>query len=233
MSKRPNKPQPRPPKKPSGTSFATLGLVAVAAIVLVGAVVFLQNRTISTPAPALPAETQMAVGPANAPVVVEEFLDFQCPTCRAVSGSVVHKLEADAVAPGSNFKLVFRTLSFIGAESVRMAEAAVCASGQGKFVPYQDRLFAEQRAQENSGYMTRERLLGYASDLGLDQAKFTSCLDNEASKPALLDADKRANALGVKGTPTFVINGKVNTGSYAYDNIKRLIADAAKAGGQP
>ena len=82
------------------------------------------------------------------------------------------------------------------------AEAARCAGAEGRFWEYHDRLFTEQPRFE------REHLVRYATDLGLDAARFARCLD-ERRHAGAFDADVlQARALGVNATPTFLINGE-------------------------
>jgi len=103
------------------------------------------------------------------------------------------------------------------------AEAARCAAAEGRFWPYHDRLFAEQPRFE------REHLLRYAADLGLDVPRFTRCLD-ERRHAAAVEADVRqARALGITGTPTFVINGEVRiVGAHPIETFREVIAEALR-----
>ena len=93
-------------------------------------------------------------------------------------------------------------------ESHWAAYAAECANLQGKFWDYHDKLFSQWRG-EFVGTFTKDKLKGYAAGLGLDTAKFNTCLDTEQTK-SVIDADKAdANRLGISGTPTFVLNGRL------------------------
>lgn len=229
--KRSKLPQARPPaRRSAGPSVRAITGVAVLAVVLVAVLVGYQQVAQRAPAPVLPSTTDFALGPGTAPVTVEEFADFQCPSCKAAQESTVHRLEADAVAPGSKFKFVYRFFPFIGPESQVMAEAATCAGSQGKFFPFADRLYAEQRP-ENSGYMTRARMVEYAAGLGLDQAKFTTCLDQGAGRSVIQADYSRGRSLQIPGTPTFLVNGQRLDGLPTYDVIKQAIDQAAAAAG--
>lgn len=215
--------------KRAGRGGWLIGAVALGALLAVGLVIWLQQSQASVPPPPTAAAPGQSLGPAAAPVVVEEFADFQCPFCREAALTTVRRLEADAQAPGSNFRFVFRTMAFIGPESKAMAEAAACAGAQSKFFPYMDKLFAEQRP-ENSGYFTRDRLLAYASGLGLDQPRFAACLDQGQMRPQVAADTARANALQVTSTPTFAINGKpMQSGLQPYEKLRQAIDAAAAA----
>lgn len=196
----------------------------------VGLLVWYQSGR-TPPAPALPAGAGMTLGPAAAPVTVEEFADFQCPACRDAAQTVARRLEADAVAPDSQFRFIFRTFPFIGAESQRMAEAAVCAAGQDKFWTYHDKLFSLWRG-ENVGYFTRDRLVQVAADLGLDRTEFGACLEQGQAQAAVKADKDRGGQLGVRATPTFVVNGKLFPGVQPYEVLKQAITAAATAAGR-
>jgi protein-disulfide isomerase len=93
-------------------------------------------------------------------------------------------------------------------ESHWAAYAAECANLQGKFWDYHDKLFAVWTG-ENVGTYTKDKLKSYAAGLGLDTAKFNTCLDSEQTK-AVIDADQAdVTKLGISGTPTFLLNGRV------------------------
>jgi protein-disulfide isomerase len=121
-------------------------------------------------------------------------------------------------------RLVFKDLPLPSHDKARPAhEAARCAAEAGKFWAYHDRLFAEQPAFE------REALIGYAVDLGLDRAAFVRCLD-ERRFAAAVDADvAQARALGINGTPTFLVNGRTLVGAHPIETFRSVIDEALKA----
>jgi protein-disulfide isomerase len=93
-------------------------------------------------------------------------------------------------------------------ESHWAAYAAECANEQGKFWDYHERLFTVWTG-ENVGTYTKDKLKKYAADLGLNTATFNTCLDTEKTK-SVIDADKAdVTRLGISGTPTFLVNGRV------------------------
>jgi protein-disulfide isomerase len=93
-------------------------------------------------------------------------------------------------------------------ESHWAAYASECANVQGKFWEYHDKLF-QVWTGENVGTYTKEKLKGYAVGMGLDTAKFNTCLDTEQTK-SVIDTDKAdAGRLGIQGTPTFLLNGRL------------------------
>lgn len=99
-------------------------------------------------------------------------------------------------------------------------EAARCAAAGGRFWPYHDRLFAEQPRLE------RDALIRYAVEVGLDAGAFTRCLDAR-SFAAAVEADiSQGRALGVRGTPTFVVNGAFLVGAQSVEAFRRAVDDA-------
>jgi protein-disulfide isomerase len=96
-------------------------------------------------------------------------------------------------------------------------EAARCAGAAGKYWPYHDRLFAAQPA------FRRADLLAYAAELGLDRDAFARCVD-ERRYAADVDRDvEQAQALGITGTPTFLVNGQRVVGAIGIDEFRSII----------
>lgn len=151
-------------------------------------------------------EAMMAAGPADAPVRLDIYSDFQCPYCARAAEQVVVPLLATDVAEG-RMRLVFHNFAILGAESQWAARAAVCAAVQGSFWPYHDRLFAEQRG-ENVGTYRLERLVALAQEEGLDAEAFRRCLNARATAQLVEASYEQGRSLGVRATPTFLVNGR-------------------------
>ena len=115
-----------------------------------------------------------AMGDPDALVKIVEFSDFLCPYCRQFFLQTEQPLIEDYVATGKVY-FVYRTLGdWLGPESQASAEAAYCASGQGKFWEYHDLLLANQ----GSGSFSRDRLRAFAQALALDEEDFNACLSS-------------------------------------------------------
>ncbi len=108
--------------------------------------------------------------------------------------------------------LVYKHSAFLGQESVWAAQAAECAADQGKFWEYHDLLFDKQNG-ENVGIFTKEKLITYAKELGLDSTKFDPCLQNDVTLQRVISDTQEGRTVGVTGTPTFFINGKPLVGA--------------------
>jgi len=166
------------------------------------------------------AATGPALGPSDAPVVIIEFSDFQCPFC----ARAVPILKALHARHPEDVRIVFRhmPLSFHGNARIA-AVGAVCADAQGRFWDYHDALFANQKA------LGRDDLIAQANTLGLEPEAFTTCLDDPASA-AIVDSDSAsAVALGLTGTPTFFVNGLKLTGARPLEQFEAIIADEKAA----
>jgi protein-disulfide isomerase len=153
-------------------------------------------------------------GPANAPVEIVEFSDFQCPYCLAAHSTVKRVLDTY----GDHIHFVYRHFPLPNHPNAHpAAEASQCASEQGQFWPYHDRLFA------NPGKLTDADLKQSAAELRLDTARFNACVDSHKYKD-FVDADVKAGQeAGVSGTPAFFINGRELTGAQPFETFKKVI----------
>jgi protein-disulfide isomerase len=161
----------------------------------------------------VPVATSPSNGPDDALVTVVEFADFQCPHCSRSVG-LQHRLLAQF--PGT-VRWVFKHLPLhFHREARGAARASMAADAQGQFWPFHDRLFSDVDHQ------TRSDLLRLASDLGLDMGRFRGELDGSAVD-RLVDQDMQlASKLGVRGTPTFFINGREVVGP-TYDTLEAMV----------
>jgi protein-disulfide isomerase len=159
-----------------------------------------------------------AKGPADAPVTIVEFSDFQCGFCLRANSTVAQVLEKYQ----GKVRLVFKhyPLVELHKDAPFGHRAALAAHEQGKFWEMHDRLFANQRA------MSRQDIMGHAGALGLDMTRFLADLDGPRLQ-AVLDRDLgEGRKVGVEGTPTFFINGTAVVGSQPLDVFVKVIDKA-------
>lgn len=138
-------------------------------------------------------------GNPNAPIQIVEFADFECPFSREES-LVIREL---TLRFPDKIHFVYRDfpLQDIHPHAFRAAEAANCAADQDKFWPMHDKLY------QNANRLTDADIKRYALETGQNIAQFNACLDSRKYK-AEIDQDYADGvAAGVKGTPTFFING--------------------------
>ena len=163
------------------------------------------------------ADDDPARGDMNAPVTIVEFTDFQCPACAAMHPVLEEVLKTY----GNKVRFVVRDFPLNQHEFARKAaEAANAANAQGKFFEYAAVLFKNQKALDVPS------LKKYASELGLDRARFDAALDRglyaEEVKKDIADGE----IYGVGSTPTIFING-VQLRVLSADGLKQAIDRAA------
>jgi protein-disulfide isomerase len=174
--------------------------------------------------PVLPVsvDDDPARGPANAPVTIVAFTDFQCPTC-AITHPV---LEAVTSEFGDRVRLVVRDFPLSRHKDARKAaEAANAANAQGKFFDYIAILYKNQAKQDVPS------LKGYAAALGLDRAKFDAELDSGKYAAEVEKDVQDGDFYGVAGTPTIFING-VRLEVLSSEAMRAAIQDALKKAGK-
>ena len=180
----------------------------------------------------------MTLGDPNAPVTFVEYADYQCPYCKQFALQTEPKLIEDFVKTGK-VKYEFRPMPILsplpldnkGNESVRAAEASMCAMDQGKFWDFHHLLFQKQNG-ENVGIFSDANLTAYATDAGVDIPTFSTCLSSNTYQKTVLDSRAQGIKEGVSGTPWLFINGThvpLTTGGY--DKVKQQIQAAID--GQP
>jgi protein-disulfide isomerase len=171
------------------------------------------------------------LGRDDAPLKVEVFEDFQCPFCLRYTAVTEPGLVNDYVKTGK-LQFIFRALPILGRESVTAAVGAFCAAEQDRFWDYHNLLFltqarAGQDADEqlNVGRFDTAALKQFAADLGLDVPAFDGCYDPGKPIPQVQDDQRRAQEAGLRGTPSFLLNGRPLpvTGSPTLAEWKRIL----------
>jgi protein-disulfide isomerase len=153
-------------------------------------------------------------GPANAPVTIVEFSDYQCPFCSRAEETVKKVMEA---YPGK-IRVFFRDYPLPFHQQAQKAhEAAQCAGDQNKYWEMHEKLFANQQA------LQVPQLKEHAKGLGLDAGKFDKCLDSGDKAKMVQDAKKAGDEVGVNGTPAFFINGRPLSGAVPFEKFKEII----------
>ena len=112
-------------------------------------------------------------------------------------------------------------------QAQQAAEAARCAGAEGRFWPYHDRLFTEQPR------FAEEQLVTYAVDLGLNGETFARCLTERRFARQVESDRAEARALGLTGTPAFLINGRVLMGAQPIEAFRGVIDGALQRGSGP
>jgi protein-disulfide isomerase len=175
------------------------------------------------PTPAAPRIVTVAMGDspslgqADAPVVLVEFTDFQCPYCKRAHDGVLAELKKKYVDSGK-VRLVSRNLPLpFHPNAEPAALAALCAGEQGQFWAMRDRLF------DNTEALSQQDFLKAAEELKLNIQAFTACLDTKHPAPRIANDKQDAAEAGITGTPSFVI------GRATGDKVTGLLMIGAKS----
>lgn len=173
----------------------------------------------------IPTEGFPYEGPADAPIVIVEFSDFQCPYCTKWHNETYKPL---LEAYPDQIKLVYRNfpLTSIHPDAYLAAEAAMCAGDQDSYWPYHEALF------ESKYGLSEDALKLYGEELGLDMDTFNSCLDGREYEDFVRADMNFAVELGVSSTPTFFVNGLAVVGAQPIQVFQQII-DAELAGEIP
>lgn len=165
------------------------------------------------------------VGNPAAPVVLVNFSDFGCPYCGSFARETYPAIEREYVRTG---KVFFKYVPFAlgmfpnGAEAARAAE---CAADAGRFWPMHDSLYANQpewkKARAPVGIFQR-----YAAGLGLERRHFAACYADREVHTRTRRNNEAAEALGIRVTPSFLVNDRPIEGALPIADFRRVI-DAA------
>jgi protein-disulfide isomerase len=172
----------------------------------------------------LPVGQSPVKGPADAPITIVEFSDYQCPFCARME-PLVH--DALAAYP-QQARLVFKHLPLVSIHPQAMpaALAATAAERQGRFWEMHELLFANQRA------LAPEQITEYARGLGLDMAKFQADMASDEVQAIVKEDMALAQRVGVRGTPTIFVNGRLLQ-QRSLDGFRQLIEPILKAEAAP
>jgi len=171
-------------------------------------------------------KTRHFKGDPNAPVTIIEFGDFQCPYCGRFFAQTEPQIDETYIQSGK-VRFGYFGFAFLGQESNWAAEAAECAADQNKFWEYHDTLYSSQSG-ENQGAFNKDNLKKIAEGLGLDTSAFNECFDSGKYKRLIQDDSNAASSLGVRSTPTFLINGQAIVGAQPFDVFQQTIDSLLK-----
>jgi protein-disulfide isomerase len=161
-------------------------------------------------------ESPIAGNP-NGDVTIVEFSDYQCPYCKRAHAAVKTVLASD-----SKIRLVFKDLPILGEPSRIAALAALASRAQHKHLVFHNALM------EFNGKIDRDKIMEIAGSVGLDVAQLQKDMEDPKLKEIIDRNMALATALGVRGTPAFVIGNQFVPGAVDADTLKQLIADARK-----
>ncbi len=162
-------------------------------------------------------------GPADAPVVIVEFSDFECPYCQQATATMDALLERYP----DEIRFVYKDFPLPNhPNAFKAAEAGHCAHDQGQFWPFHDKLFATPDA------LDVESLKAYADELGLDADAFAACLEDDRHAESVNDEMDAGRRLGASSTPTLFINGRPVFGALPLDFFDEMVREELAAAAQ-
>lgn len=219
---RPPAPQVKPVSS-KGPPGVLIGAVVVLVLALVAGLVWAVTRdgadlSAGGSAHALPEGGGISLGPdpeADVPQL-HVYGDFQCPWCGVLEDAIGESVQEKVQAGEAH--LTVTLMSFLdgripGENSVRAANAALCADDQDAFLPYYQQVYVNRPAEQGAGW-TDEQLLSFAGAAGIDGSgldTFTSCVADRPYDDYVHAMQERANRDGVSGTPRLFVDGTLIT----------------------
>jgi protein-disulfide isomerase len=159
-------------------------------------------------------------GPKDAPVVVVEFADYQCPYCKQIEPQL-EKLKSEY---GDKVTFAFKDFPLPNhTHAGKLAEAADCAGVQGKFWNFHDYLFNDMKDFDMA------QIKEHARSLGMNGAAFDSCVDSDGEATKIKQDQTEGTHLGITGTPTLFINGRYLSGAAKYETIRDMVQEELAA----
>jgi len=137
----------------------------------------------------------------TSPIVIHEFGDFQCPACRVAHSKIVQPLLENY---GAKIRFEFKHFPIVSLHRYAMvaAQASECAADQGKFWDFVDLAYEQQSDLRSDIFPV------WAKELGIDVPLFERCVQSRIKKEAVLTDYEEGKNVGVKGTPTFFVDGE-------------------------
>jgi protein-disulfide isomerase len=167
----------------------------------------------------IPVNGAPVLGPANAPITLIEFSDFQCPYCVAATP----QLQALVKTYPTQVKLIFKQYPLdIHSQASFAAAAALAAHKQGKFWPMHDALFA------NHDDLSDQNVTALAKRIGLDMQRFERDLHSTTIEQTIEQDIADGDRAGVEGTPTLFIDGQRFNGPLVMQILKPLVGEQLK-----
>jgi protein-disulfide isomerase len=168
-------------------------------------------------------------GDPNAKVTIVEYSDFQCPFCGRWARDTLPQI---LQTYGDKVKIVFKHLPLPFHQfAQKAAEAAECAGkigGAKAFWAMHDKLFQVGLPQ---GRLDVASLKQFAKEIGLDEKRFSQCLDTGETAQIVMEDMNESQRLGIRGTPTFFINGIPVRGALPFESFKQVIDQELQRGG--
>ena len=161
----------------------------------------------------LTAASNPSIGNQKGDVTIVEFFDYNCGYCKRALPDIQKLVDED-----KNVRVVFKELPILSPASLMAAQWAVAAHKQGKYFDYHKALM------DHKGNYDEASLSKIAKDLGLDVNRMAKDAMSDATREDITKSLDASKALGIQGTPGFIINGKIYPGYLGEDGLKQAVA---------
>ena len=150
-------------------------------------------------------------------ITVVEFFDYRCSYCKSTFPGLMATLNADG-----NIRYVLREFPILGPASLFASKAALAVwqTEPGHYMDFHTALM------NSTGNLTDSKVLSLAEDIGLDTGKLRVAMESPDVETAINRNYEIAKTLNIRGTPAFIIGGKLVPGAVGVDALKRLVAEA-------
>lgn len=163
----------------------------------------------------------VSIGEADAPVVIREFADYQCPACASFAPTA-ERIREELVESGDVRFVFFDFPLQMHAHAFEAAVAARCAARQDRFWAYEHQLFEQQRDWAQSSDPT-SAFLDIAVETGVNAERLEQCIAQGATDDVVQRNAALAREIGVRSTPTIMVGPRVFSGAVSYDRIERAV----------
>jgi protein-disulfide isomerase len=215
--------------------FVLSGLIGLSACAG-GLLGFTEDTGAAAPAKANVADIKNAgplgektLGKPDAPVTIVEYASLGCPICAVFHKQVFAQVKKTYIDTGKVY-FIYREFP-IGPASASAAQAARCVSDKTYFRT-NDKLMAG-RGQWNGRAANPDALYKIVQETGLDRAAFDTCMANQKINEAIVAVKQRGRELGVKGTPTFFVNGQQIRGGMSFEEMRSVIEQHLHGAAKP
>lgn len=221
----------KPAPGPQRVNSSNIGLwligasVAIVAIV-VAIIIFNENRARSAPVaqPDVPAEwiDRNIVGSPDAPIVVQLWEDFLCPSCQTFATTIKPQLFENYVKTGQvRVEYHYFPLQQHDPGATMSALGAECAADQGMFWPFHDRVFQMARSEQQAATQFDD-LVSYAAGMGMNEEQFRTCLSSQEHLDTVSNSLTQAQQLQLQYTPSVIV-GDTLLQDYSFPSLQAEI----------
>lgn len=165
------------------------------------------------------SELDYSTGNPDGDVVIVEFFDYNCPYCKRAHADMVDLMQSDA-----GIKVIYKEFPVLGPGSIEATRVALAAGRQGRYLDMHSRLIGSR------GEVNEAVALDAARDLGLDMEKLASDLEDPELMRVVEQTHQLADALGIGGTPSYVLGDEVIVGAVGFAEMQRRVAEVRESG---